>query len=261
MDGMRLAERGTAPRPSVPRWSSSPRRSTTSSRSWRSPAPKGCRSFPRTPDAARRPLARSRTQCSSDRPGCRSSRREQSPGRVGQGSSGVRAECAARPGGLAGTSPDRRRRLHARQRARLALPTLRLRMQQRAGDGRRDRRRARRPGRRRPRARPVLGPPRRRRGLRDRHRARVRALSRARAVCGRHVLAARTSRRGPRGMAGVDRLRPGHHLLDRTSSVPSSSHVRRARPLVRGVAAARDRGSKNHCGRCGRCGRRSTRSR
>ena len=107
---------------------------------------------------------------------------------------------------LAGSSPRRRRgRLHARRRRQLARPQARPGGEQRHGDRDRHRRRRAAPRDRRRGRRPVLGAARRRRELRRRHRDGVLPAADHGGLRGHAVLPDRARRRGPRGVAALER--------------------------------------------------------
>ena len=110
--------------------------------------------------------------------------------RAGRGRQRARPLLAARL--LARRGRDR---LHARRRHELAQPQARVRLQPGDGDRAGQRRRRGAHGRRRERARPVLGPARRRRWLRDRHRASGRPAADRRDLRGRPALPRRGRRR------------------------------------------------------------------
>ena len=118
----------------------------------------------------------------------------------------------------------------------LARPLARAGRQQRGRHRGGDRRRRAPPRRRDPRARAVLGPARRWRQLRRRHRDRVPALPDHRGVRRRAVLPARPRRRGAAGLAAVAALGAGHRDLGRPgAALPADPRPAAApeRPVLR----------------------------
>ena len=132
----------------------------------------------------------------ADRPGRR--RRALDRRRRGCGRAWPRRACRLLPG-------CRRRRLHARRRALVALPQVRDRREPGHGDRGRHGLGRLLPHRPRQRARPLLGAPRRRRLLRDRDRDRVQPLPDRGGLCGHPLVPGRACRGDPEGVARLDR--------------------------------------------------------
>ena len=207
-----------------------------------SPPATGCGSPARAPATAPRAGRPRGHDPDQDRAACAGSR--STPTRARRGSRPVCSPRArrGRPGARAlldaGLLARRRRdRLHARRRPQLAGPQARLRLQQGAGDRAGHRRRRAAHGRRRQRAGPLLGAARRRRRLRDRHRAPGRAAADRRGLRRRPALPGRGRRRG---RARLPRL--GRRGRPTRSARWSASSPRRRSPTCpsRCAAAAAD---------------------